>query len=185
MARGHEVSAHGWRWESHAGMEEAAEKLAIARTVEAIRAATGVRPIGWHTRSAPSSNTRRLLIEEGGFLYDSDAYNDDLPYNLDVAGHRHVILPYAFDTNDMHYFHTQRFAGRDFADYVIDAADWLHREGGRMLSIGLHLRMIGRPGRIGALAMIIDHLAAKPDISVARRADIAWHWLSLAGEAPR
>ncbi|OLP54649.1 hypothetical protein BJF92_08830 [Rhizobium rhizosphaerae] len=166
-------------------MEEAAEKLAIARTVEAIRAATGVRPIGWHTRSAPSSNTRRLLIEEGGFLYDSDAYNDDLPYNLDVAGHRHVILPYAFDTNDMHYFHTQRFAGRDFADYVIDAADWLHREGGRMLSIGLHLRMIGRPGRIGALAMIIDHLAAKPDISVARRADIAWHWLSLAGEAPR
>ena len=85
VARGHEVSAHGWRWESHAGMGEAAERQAIARTVAAIEQATGQRPLGWHTRSATSLNTRRLLVEDGGFLYDSDAYNDDLPYDLTVA----------------------------------------------------------------------------------------------------
>lgn len=185
VARGHEVSAHGWRWESHAGMDEATERQAIARTVSAIRAATGVRPVGWHTRSAASPNTRRLLVEEGGFLYDSDAYNDDLPYDVLVAGRPHLVMPYAFDTNDMHYFHTQRFAGRDFADYVTGAADWLHAEGGRMLSIGLHLRMIGRPGRIGALAAILDHLAGLPDVWVARRDAIARHWrAAVAGPTP-
>jgi len=182
VARGHEVSAHGWRWESHAGMEEAAERTAIARTVDAITRATGTRPVGWHTRSAPSANTRRLLLEEGGFLYDSDAYNDDLPYTLAIQGRRHVVLPYAFDSNDMHYFHTQRFAGRDFADYVTDAADWLQGEGGRMLSVGLHLRMIGRPGRIGALKAILDHIASMQGVWVARRADIARHWLTETAE---
>jgi peptidoglycan/xylan/chitin deacetylase (PgdA/CDA1 family) len=106
----------------------------------------------------PSYRTRRLLVEEGGFLYDSDAYNDDLPYFVQVGGHRHLVLPYAFDTNDMQFFHTQRFSGAaDFAEYVIEAFDWLHREGAhapKMLSVGLHLRMIGRPGRIGALDRI-------------------------------
>jgi len=182
VARGHEVSAHGWRWESHAGMAESAERTAIARTVEAITRATGARPVGWHTRSAPSANTRRLLLEEGGFLYDSDAYNDDLPYTLAIQGRRHVVLPYAFDSNDMHYFHTQRFAGRNFADYVIDAADWLQGEGGRMLSVGLHLRMIGRPGRIGALKAILDHISSMQGVWVARRADIARHWLVETAE---
>lgn len=178
IRRGHEISAHGWRWESHAGMAEADERAAIHRTVTAIEAATGTRPLGWHTRSATSVNTRRLLIEEGGFLYDSDAYNDDLPYDVDVGGRRHVILPYAFDTNDMHFFHTQRFAGFDFADYVIGACDWLHDEGGRMLSVGLHLRMIGRPGRMGALEAILKHVTRKGDVWCARRADIARHWLT-------
>lgn len=177
VRRGHEVAAHGWRWESHAGMEEARERAEIARTVAAIENATGTRPVGWHTRSASSPNTRRLLVEEGGFLYDSDAYNDDLPYGVNVAGRTHLVLPYAFDTNDMHFFHTQRFSGRDFAEYVTDAADWLHGEGGRMLSIGLHLRMIGRPGRMKALTSILDHLAGMQGVWVARRMDIARHWL--------
>ncbi|MDR3493635.1 MAG: chitin deacetylase, partial [Ancalomicrobiaceae bacterium] len=115
---------------------------------------------------------------EEGFLYDSDAYNDDLPYWLPVAGRRHLVIPYAFDTNDMHYFHTQRFAGQDFADYCIGAVDWLHQEGAKMLSIGLHLRMIGRPGRIGALAAILQHVTAKDGVWIARRADIARHWLA-------
>ena len=128
--RGHEVSAHGWRWESHAGMEEAMERQRIAWTVAAIEAATGTRPVGWHTRSAASQNTRRLLVEEGGFLYDSDAYNDDLPYRITVGGRQHLVLPYAFDTNDMHFQGTHRFAGGDdFATYVEAALDWLHREG--------------------------------------------------------
>jgi peptidoglycan/xylan/chitin deacetylase (PgdA/CDA1 family) len=182
IRRGHELSAHGWRWESHADMDEATERGVIAKTVDAIRTATGQRPVGWHTRSASSPNTRRLLVEEGGFLYDSDAYNDDIPYDLIIDGKRHVVLPYAFDTNDMHYFHTQRFSGNDFADYVNNAADWLHGEGGKMLSVGLHLRMIGRPGRMGALAKILEHIAAKDNVWVARRADIARHWRDVHSE---
>lgn len=180
VRRGHEVSAHGWRWESHAGMEEATERAVIRRTVAAIAQATGQRPVGWHTRSASSLNTRRLLVEEGGFLYDSDAYNDDLPYDVRISGRRHLVIPYAFDTNDMHFQHTGRFRGDDFADYVIDAYDWLAREGEdapKMMSIGLHLRMIGRPGRIGALERILRHVTASDAAWIATRAEIARHWL--------
>jgi peptidoglycan/xylan/chitin deacetylase (PgdA/CDA1 family) len=183
VRRGHEVSAHGWRWESHHGLDEATERDRIARTVAAITAAAGIRPVGWHTRSPGSPNTRRLLVEEGGFLYDSDAYNDDLPYFVEVGGRRHLVLPYAFDSNDMQFFHTQRFSGAaDFAAYVIDAFDWLHREGAhapKMLSIGLHLRMIGRPGRIGGLDRILRHITRKGDVWIARRRDIAHHWLAM------
>ena len=118
-----------------------------------------MRPVGWHTRSASSPNTRRLLIEEGGFLYDSDAYNDDLPYALALESAATSCMPYAFDTNDMQFQNTNRFRGAaDFADYVLEAFEWLHREGAsapKMMSIGLHLRMIGRPGRIGALDRIL------------------------------
>jgi peptidoglycan/xylan/chitin deacetylase (PgdA/CDA1 family) len=106
VRRGHEVSAHGWRWEGHADLDEAEERERITRTIAAITAVTGSRPVGWHTRSPGSVNTRRLLVEEGGFLYDSDAYNDDLPYFVLVGGKRHLVLPYAFDTNDMQFFHT-------------------------------------------------------------------------------
>lgn len=188
IARGHEVAAHGWRWESHAEMAEADERKAIARAVAAITEATGQRPVGWHTRSAASPNTRRLLVEEGGFLYDGDAYNDDLPYFVGVAGRRHLVLPYAFDTNDMHYQHTQRFRGADFADYVIAAFDWLAREGERapkMMSVGLHLRMIGRPGRIGALEAILRHVTRAGTGWIAPRAALARHWLERFPEAAR
>jgi peptidoglycan/xylan/chitin deacetylase (PgdA/CDA1 family) len=182
VRRGHEVSAHGWRWESHHALDEATERERIALAVAAIRQATGIRPVGWHTRSPASYRTRRLLVEEGGFLYDSDAYNDDLPYFVQVGGRRHLVLPYAFDTNDMQFFHTQRFSGAaDFAEYVIEAFDWLHREGAhapKMLSVGLHLRMIGRPGRIGALDRILRHIADKGEAWIARRIDIAHHWLA-------
>jgi len=139
----------------------------------AITAVTGIRPIGWHTRSPGSVKTRRLLVEEGGFLYDSDAYNDDLPRFVVVGDKRHLVLPYAFDTNDMQFFHTNRFSGAaDFAAYVIDAFDWLHREGAhapKMMSIGLHLRMIGRPGRISALDRILRHIADRGEAWIARR----------------
>jgi peptidoglycan/xylan/chitin deacetylase (PgdA/CDA1 family) len=179
VARGHEVAAHGWRWQSHAGMSEPDEREAIARTVAAIAQATGQRPLGWHTRSASSPNTRRLLVEEGGFLYDSDAYNDDLPYDVDVAGRRHLVIPYAFDTNDMQFNNPGRFRGQDFADYVIDAFDWLMREGDtapKMMSIGLHLRIIGRPGRIGALDRILSHMVARKTAWIVPRVAIARHW---------
>jgi allantoinase len=186
IARGHEIAAHGWRWESHAGMSADVERERIAMTVAAIRAATGVRPVGWHTRSSASPNTRRLLMEEGGFLYDSDAYNDDLPYTLEHGGRRHVVMPYAFDTNDMQFQNTNRFRGAaDFADYVLEAFEWLHREGAvapKMMSVGLHLRMIGRPGRIGALARILAAMRAKGGAWIARRDDIARYWLGCAPE---
>lgn len=183
VRRGHEVSAHGWRWESHARMSVEQERDAIRKTVDAIAAATGVRPVGWHTRSAPSINTRRLLVEEGGFVYDSDYYGDDLPHCVEQDGHAHVILPYAFDTNDMQFQHTHRFVrADDFAGYVIDAFEWLWREGEaqpKMLSIGLHLRMLGRPARMWALERILLHLRAKGLVWIARRVDIARHWLAV------
>lgn len=188
VRRGHEVSAHGWRWESHVRMSEAEERDTIARTVDAIARVTGVRPAGWHTRSAPSPHTRRLLMEEGGFLYDSDFYGDDLPCTLTRPdGRPHVLLPYAFDTNDMQFQHTQRFVrAADFAGYVNDAFDWLWREGEktpRMMSVGLHLRMLGRPGRMWALEQILEHMHARSQVWIARRDQIARHWLSLPAQA--
>ncbi|MEM8854848.1 MAG: polysaccharide deacetylase family protein, partial [Pseudomonadota bacterium] len=161
VADGHEVAAHGWRWERHVHMDEATERNAIARTVDAITTTAGAPPVGWHTRSATSMRTRDLLIEQGGFLYDSNAYNDDLPYVVETAGGPHVVLPYAFDTNDMRFHNRGGFVfGSDFARYGIDAFDRLYREGARaprMLSIGLHTRIIGRPARIGGLEALLDH----------------------------
>lgn len=188
LARGHELSCHGWRWESHAGMDEKQERAAIARTVEIITNATGVRPVGWHTRSAASVNTRRLLLEHGGFIYDSDAYCDDLPFFVSVGERRHLVLPYSFDTNDMHFHQgNQRFVtADDFANYVIAAYDRLWQEGAespRMLSIGLHLRMIGRPARIGAIETMLHHFAKRGETWIARRDAIAHHWIEQFGKS--
>lgn len=180
-SQGHEVSAHGWRWEKGVNLTQVQEAEAIVRTKAAIEQATGRPPVGWHTRSNATAVTRQLLVDNG-FVYDSDAYNDDTPYILNVGGHRHVVLPYAFDTNDMQFQNTQRFGtGDDFADYVCAAYDWLWREGTdkpRMLSIGLHLRMIGRPGRIGALERVLTHINGKGGGWVTTREQIARHWLA-------
>jgi len=181
VARGHEISAHGYRWERHAPMAEADERAVIARAIATIRETSGVRPVGWHTRSTPSPNTRRLLVEEGGFLYDSDDYGDDLPFYVEVSGRPHLVVPYAFDTNDMN-FHVpfQRFVtAGDFVEYVTDAFDALWHEGAhapKMMSIGLHLRMIGRPGRISALERTFAHMRSRAGVWFARRRDIAEHW---------
>lgn len=183
--RGHEVSAHGYRWEKHLKMDEQTERDNIRAAVQAIEGATGVRPVGWHTRSSPSPNTRRLLVENG-FMYDSDAYNDDTPYFVNVSNQRHLVLPYAFDTNDMHFQHSDRFGtGRDFSQYVCDAYDWLEHEGEhmpRMLSIGLHLRMIARPGRMGALERILQHMTQRQTAWITTRQAIAQHWITAGGE---
>ncbi|HUA53774.1 MAG TPA: polysaccharide deacetylase family protein [Candidatus Sulfotelmatobacter sp.] len=186
VARGHELACHGWRWEGHDAMDEATERATIARTVRAIRAAAGVTPVGWHTKSSASANTRRLLIEHGGFLYDSDAYNDDLPYFVAVAGARHLVMPYSFDTNDMHFHQgRQKFVtASHFADYVIDAFDCLWREGAhapKLMSVGLHLRIIGRPGRIGGLERVLAHMRQKGHAWIARRDAIARHWIERFG----
>ncbi|SFI30167.1 polysaccharide deacetylase family protein [Albimonas pacifica] len=192
QAAGHEISCHGWRWESHAGMAEADERAAIARAHAAVAAATGAAPVGWHTRSASSPNTRRLLAEHGGFLYDSDAYDDDLPYTVAVAGRPHVVLPYAFDTNDMRFEPGGGFIqARDFADYCLAALERLRAEAARgearMLSIGLHPRLIGRPARIGGLETLLAalaRLAETGEVWPARRRDIAQRWRAAAGLPP-
>lgn len=180
VARGHEICSHGWRWEPHAGMDETHERTVIARAHAGIARVTGVAPVGWHTKSSPSVNTRRLLVEHGGFKYDSDAYNDDLPYYVPVSGRAHLVLPYAFDTNDMRFFGTHAFVrGSDFADYIIDSFDWLLEESRhepRMMSIGLHLRIIGRAGRIAGLRTALAHMRQRGGAWFARRDAIARYW---------
>lgn len=182
VKRGYDIQCHGYRWESHAGMAEDAERALIARCVEIISRVCGKPPVGWHTKSSASVNTRRLLLEQGGFIYDSDAYNDDCPYYVDVNGRPHLILPYAFDTNDMRFFDGYAFVrGSDFADYVVDAFDCLWREGAdqpRMLSIGLHTRIIGRAGRIAGLTQALEHIRSRGAVWFARREDIARYWLA-------
>ena len=185
LARDHEISCHGYRWERLAGMREEDERRLIAKSVAVIQRASGVRPIGWHTRSAASINTRRLLVEEGGFLYDSDAYDDDLPYIVAVDGRDHVVLPYAFDTNDMRFQGGGLFVhADDFARYCNDAYDALWREGQErptMMSVGLHLRLIGRPGRIAGLERFLEHVHDTGGAWFARRMDIAHHWRARMG----
>lgn len=183
--RGFEVCCHGWRWESHAGMDEARERALIARCVQTIARLHGKPPVGWHTKSSASVNTRRLLVEQGGFLYDSDAYNDDLPYWLPVATsagpRQQLVLPYAFDTNDMRFFDSFAYVrGSDFADYAIAAVDALMLEAQaspRMLSIGLHTRIIGRPGRIGGLRQLVAYVQQQRGAWVATREQIARHFM--------
>ncbi len=174
---GHEVAAHGWRWESHEHMQEATERAVIAATASAIADATGAPPIGWHTRTAASMNTRRLLLEHGGFLYDSDVYDDELP-RLHAPGH--VLLPYGFDCNDMRFQPGGGFVqAEDFARYCIGAIEWLLAAGRpSMLSIGLHLRIIARPGRMAGLEAVLARAARDRRIWVARRRDIAAHVLA-------
>ena len=180
LARGHEVSCHGYRWETHAGMSEAEERAVIARTVKIIKEATGQIPVGWHTRSASSPNTRRLLCEHGGFIYDSDAYCDDLPFVLQVLGRPHVVLPHSFDNNDMRFGPGGGFThADDFARYCIDSYDCLWREGStnpKMMSVSLHTRFIGRPGRIAGLEKFLEHVQKKGGAWFARRDEIARHW---------
>ncbi|MEM0990274.1 MAG: polysaccharide deacetylase family protein [Pseudomonadota bacterium] len=180
VARGHEVSCHGWTWRTHAHLAEAEERDIIARTHAELTRITGVAPVGWHTKSASSLNTRRLLLEHGGFLYDSDAYDDDVPRIEQHGGQDHVILPYAFDTNDMRFRPGGAFVqGDDFARYCIAAFDRLWEEGrteARMMSVGLHLRTIGRPARIGGLEQLLGHMAAKGGVWFAARRQIAECW---------
>ena len=181
VARGHEVSCHGWLWERHANMTRDQEAAVIERTHAAITRAAGVAPVGWHTRSSASVNTRDLLIERGDFLYDSDVYDDDIPRMQGT----HVILPYAFDTNDMRFSPGGGFVSpRDFSDYVIGAFDRLYAEGARaarMISVGLHLRLIGRPARIGGLEEVLAHMAGQGDVWIAPRREIAAHWAKNRG----
>ena len=178
---GHEVVSHGYRWIDYQFVDEATEREHIRLAVESLTAATGARPLGWYTgRLSPA--TRRLVVEEGGFLYDSDAYNDDLPYWTRVSGRAHLVIPYTLDNNDMKFGTPQGFnSGDQFFAYLRDAFDVLYAEGARtprMMSVGLHLRLVGRPGRFAALQRFLDHVQAHRDVWICRRIDIARHWIA-------
>jgi putative urate catabolism protein len=180
---GWEFAGHGWRWINHYELSEDEERAHIARAIEITERLTGQRLRGWYCRYAPSANTRRLLVEAGGFRYDSDSYDDDLPYWVDVAGTDHLVIPYALDTNDVKFGAPASYgSGEDFFRYITDAFDQLWDEGAerpRMLSIGLHQRLVGRPGRARALAKFLDHVQAKGSTWITRRIEIAEHWRRL------
>jgi len=178
---GHEVCSHGNRWVGFQNMPEDEEREQMRIAVESIARTIGQRPQGWYCRYAPSENTRRLVVEEGGFLYDSDAYNDDLPYWVKESGKDHLVIPYTLDVNDMKFSVAPGFsAPSGYFEYMRDAFDVLYEEGKtapKMMSIGLHTRLAGRPGRAKALANFLDHVLAHDDVWVCRRIDIAHHWI--------
>jgi putative urate catabolism protein len=180
MEAGHEIASHGWRWIDYQFMDEATEREHMARAIQSIERLTGARPLGWYTgRGSP--NTRRLVVEEGGFLYDADSYADELPYWERVAGKDHLVVPYTLDANDMRFAMPQGFnSGEQFLAYLRDSFDTLYAEGAeqpRMMSVGLHCRLVGRPGRAAALGRFLDHVLAHDDVWVCRRLDIARHWI--------
>jgi len=178
---GHEPCSHGWRWEEPWLLTREEEQAHIAEAVASIERTCGERPRGWYCRYGPSVHTRELLVEEGGFVYDSDAYNDDLPYYVEVSGKRHLILPYSFTYNDARFVLPPGYGGpEDFFDQCKRALDYLWDEGAthpRMMSIGLHSRLIGQAGRISALRDFFEYAHEKGDVWFARRLDIAnwWH----------
>ena len=181
MADGHEMAAHGWRWVDYRNCPPEVESDHINRTIKTIEDLTGERPVGWYTGRV-SENTRRLVVQEGGFLYDSDAYNDDLPHWRRVGDRDHLIIPYAFDTNDMRFASAPGFdSGKDYFEYLRDTFDFLYERSGkrgRMMSVGLHCRLVGRPGRMVALRRFLDHVQRRRGVWICRRADIARHWIA-------
>jgi putative urate catabolism protein len=176
-----EIASHAMRWIDYRDMPEEEERRQIAASIALQEAVTGQRPVGWYTGRF-SANTKRLVSEAGGFLYLADSYADDLPYWEQVSpGQWALIVPYTLDNNDMRFATHQGFnTGEDFSRYLIDAFDVLHAEGvagaPKMMSIGLHCRLVGRPGRLAGLARFLDHAQAKGGAWFCRRADIARHW---------
>jgi putative urate catabolism protein len=176
---GHEICSHAYRWIDYQYMDIEEEREHLNKAIEIITQVTGQRPLGWYTgRNSP--NTRDLVMQEGGFLYDSDAYDDDLPYWVDNNDKGHLVIPYTLDTNDMRFSTMQGFnSGEQFYQYLKDAFDTLYAEGEeapKMLSIGLHCRLIGRPARIAALERFIQYAKSHDNVWFSRRIDIAKHW---------
>ncbi|MHA6845108.1 allantoinase PuuE [Ralstonia syzygii] len=186
---GHEIACHGWRWIHYQNIDETTEREHMRIGVEIIRALTGNAPLGWYT-GRDSPNTRRLVVEHGGFVYDADYYGDDLPFWTEVetsAGGRkpHLVVPYTLDTNDMRFASPQGFNTADhFYQYLKDAFDVLYEEGDpnglaqpKMLSIGMHCRLLGRPARLRALQRFLDYVQSHDKVWICRRIDIARHWI--------
>ena len=185
---GHEIACHGWRWINYQQMDEATEREHMRQGMDAIEKLTGTCPLGWYT-GRDSPNTRRLVADDGRTLYDSDYYGDDLPFwtkvkRTDGVEAPRLVVPYTLDANDMRFSSAQGFAqAEDFFIYIRDSFDALYAEGDpagldrpKMMSIGMHCRLLGRPGRIVALQKFLDHIARHDHVWVCRRIDIARHW---------
>lgn len=179
-AAGWDVCCHGWRWVRHFQLTEAEEREHIAKAVKSLKQTVGERPAGWYCRYGPSVNTRRLLVEEGGFTYDSDYYGEELPFWQTVQGKPHLVVPYSLTNNDGKYaagmVHSDQWFG-----LIRDAFDVLYKEGAtqpKMMSVGLHQRLIGHPGRMAGLWRLLDHVLKHKDVWVTRRMDIARHWIA-------
>ncbi|MBI3442073.1 MAG: allantoinase PuuE [Proteobacteria bacterium] len=169
---GHEICSHGYRWINYQDIDEKTEREHMRLAIGIIQRLTGERPLGWYTgRTSP--NTRRLVAEEGGFLYDADDYSDDLPF----WHGKQLIIPYTLDVNDMRFAAAQGFnSGEQYFTYIKDSFDTLYAEGGKMLSVGLHCRLVGRPGRIAALERFLQYIKQHDKVWICRRVDIARHW---------
>jgi allantoinase len=185
---GHEIASHGWRWIHYQSVSEAIEREHMRIATEAITELTGQPPVGWYT-GRDSPNTRRLLLEHGGYLYDSDYYGDELPFYTPVrlsdgSVRQHLVVPYTLDANDMRFATPQGFnTAEHFFAYLRDSFDVLYAEGDpqglnqpRMMSIGMHCRLLGRPGRMRALQRFLDHVQQHDAVWICRRVDIANHW---------
>jgi allantoinase len=174
--RGHEACSHGWRWQAQHRMEEVQEREYIRKAVTSIKKTTGTRPYGWLSRYLHTENTRRLLAEEG-FTYHMDDFSDDMPFWEEVAGKPFVIMPYAVDSNDMKFWTDPALTPDQWLRYATDTFDWLYQEGAagepKIMSLGLHLRVIGRPGRIGAFEAFLKHVRARQGVWVATRLEMA------------
>ncbi|HQS70709.1 MAG: chitin deacetylase [Novosphingobium sp. 28-62-57] len=174
-----EIASHGYRWIDYQYQPEEVEREHIARAIELHTKLTGSRPLGWY-QGRTSPNTARLVVEEGGFVYDADSYADDLPYWDTRHGKPQLIVPYSLDANDMKMVALNGFTeGEQFFRYLRDTFEQLREEGGRMMSVGLHGRIAGKPGRARAVARFLDHVIESGDAWIARRIDIARHWLAL------
>lgn len=174
-----DVCAHGWRWEQHRSLSLDEERERIARTVRSIESSVGKAPEGWYCRYGPSVNTRSLLVEHGGFSYDSDAYNDELPYWVRVGEHDHLVVPYSLTNNDAKFLRGAIATADQFFQFLRDTFDFLYAEGKhapKMMSVGLHLRIAGHPGRAAGLQRFLDHVSRHDGIWVCRRGEIARHW---------
>ena len=181
VARGHEPCGHGYRWAEVHLMSREEEREDMRKTVESITETTGERPLGWFTRYGPSVNTRDLALEEGGFIYDSLATNDDLPYYIRVEDRPWLVIPYSFETNDARFWRGGLVSTGDFFEYLKDSFDCLYREGEthpKMMSVGLHCRITGRPSRSQAVERFIEYAKSFEGVWFARRLDIARWWLA-------
>ncbi len=183
LADGHEIVSHGQRWIDYGEVPEAVERAHIRAAVEGLTRLTGARPLGWMT-GRPGPNTRRLVAEEGGFLYDRDSLADELPYWLDMPGGPHLVIPYSYEANDNRFNENSGFStAGQFFEYLRDAFDLLHAEGmagaPKLLSIGLHDRLIGRPGRAPGLIRLLEHMQAKGGVWFCRGVDVARHWRAV------
>jgi putative urate catabolism protein len=179
VAAGHEICSHGYRWINYQNVDIDTERAHMKRAIDVIEKLSGTRPLGWYTgRTSP--NTRQLVAEEGGFLYDADDYSDDLPFWSTLGGRPQLVIPYTLDTNDMRFATAQGFhTGDQFFTYLKDAFDTLYAEGAtapKMMSVGLHCRLIGRPGRMAGLKKFFEYVRGHKDVWICRRIDIARHW---------